>query len=278
MSTDTAAPTRTASSNAQVIAAIKAHHRELAGQLHRLTEELTAAARSGAWERERNGLVAWYRSELLPHAAAEEKALYNRGAELDGTRLLVRAMIDEHHAIIATVDALDRASDTIGVVAVAGAASLLFDVHLTKENDLLLPALDATGVDLAAALEGMHELLGGHADEHGHDDGGCGCGCGHEQGSAPQTLSIGHRPPPAPAFEPAAEGELDVRLLPHGARHDIIFGKLNALAVDEALVIVNDHDPKPLRYQTEALWPGCFEWSYLAAGPQVWRVAITRVD
>ena len=259
MSTDTAAPAR----NAEVISAIKAHHGELAGQLHRLTEELAAAARSGAWERERNGLAAWYRTELLPHAAAEEKALYSRGTDLDNARLLVRAMIDEHHAIIAAVDALERASDTVGVVGIAGAASLLFDVHLAKENDLLLPALDTAGVDLAAALEGMRELLGRH---------------GHDHSAAPQTLTIGHKPPEPPVFEPAGEGELDVRLLPHGARHDIIFGKLNELAVDEALVIVNDHDPKPLRYQTEALWPGCFEWSYLAAGPSVWRVAITRVD
>lgn len=269
MSTDTAAAPA-AEGNAEVIAAIKAHHRELAGTLHRLTEELTAAARSGTWERERKELVGWFRTELIPHAKAEEGALYLRGSELDSARLLVRGMIDEHHAIIATVDALERASDTVGAAGIAGAASVLFDVHLTKENDLLLPALDAAGVDLSAALAGMHEILGeagGH--DHGHD---------HGHSEAPQTLTIGRKPPEPPVFEPAGEGELDVRLIPHGARHDIIFGKLHELAVDEALVIVNDHDPKPLRYQTEALWPGCFEWSYLTAGPTLWRVEITRVD
>lgn len=70
--------------------------------------------------------------------------------------------------------------------------------------------------------------------------------------------------------------ELDVRTLPHGARHEIIFGKLDLLKPSESLVIVNDHDPKPLRYQASAMWPDRFDWTYLEAGPATWRVAITR--
>jgi len=64
-------------------------------------------------------------------------------------------------------------------------------------------------------------------------------------------------------------------LLPHGARHEIIFTKLDQLRPGESLVIMNDHDPKPLRYQTEAMWPDRFTWSYLQSGPELWRVAIT---
>lgn len=71
--------------------------------------------------------------------------------------------------------------------------------------------------------------------------------------------------------------DLDVRTLPHGARHNIIFGKLGELDEGEKLVIVNDHDPLPLRYQSESLWPGRYDWSYLEEGPAVWRVAISRV-
>lgn len=71
--------------------------------------------------------------------------------------------------------------------------------------------------------------------------------------------------------------ELDVRTLPHGrGRHDAIFGRLNTLNPGGQLVIVNDHDPKPLRYQIDVVWPEVFDWEYLEAGPQVWRVAITR--
>lgn len=74
----------------------------------------------------------------------------------------------------------------------------------------------------------------------------------------------------------AAPDELDVRALPHGGRHEVIFRRLNQLQPGEAFVILNDHDPKPLRYQTEALWPERFIWNYLETGPALWRVAITR--
>jgi uncharacterized protein (DUF2249 family) len=113
----------------------------------------------------------------------------------------------------------------------------------------------------------MHEVLG---QSHAHQaDQGCGCGCEH--GDGPALLQI--LPEPG-----ARDGDLDVRALPHGQRHEIIFTRLNALAVGESLVIVNDHDPKPLRYQTAAMWPDRFAWSYLESGPRVWRVAINRAS
>lgn len=80
----------------------------------------------------------------------------------------------------------------------------------------------------------------------------------------------------APSPTDAQSVEIDVRTLPHGQRHEIIFAGLQHLEPGKSLVIVNDHDPRPLRYQTDSLWPGKFSWSYLEAGPVVWRVAITR--
>ena len=41
-------------------------------------------------------------------------------------------------------------------------------------------------------------------------------------------------------------------------------------------MLVNDHDPKPLRYQFEAEHAGQFTWDYLGAGPDVGRVRIGR--
>ena len=101
-----------------------------------------------------------------------------------------------------------------------------------------------------------------------------------------ETYQISPTPPtdgpadesaPAPSAAPGPN-DLDVRSLPHGGRHEIIFARLDQLAPGGSFVIANDHDPKPLRYQTEALWPGRFTWSYLAAGPLLWRVEITRAD
>ena len=39
---------------------------------------------------------------------------------------------------------------------------------------------------------------------------------------------------------------------------------------------MNDHDPKPLRYQFEAELPGTFTWEYLEEGPEAWRVRIGK--
>jgi uncharacterized protein (DUF2249 family) len=76
--------------------------------------------------------------------------------------------------------------------------------------------------------------------------------------------------------ESSDEPELDVRSLAHGQRHESIFATYAALAPGTGFVLVNDHDPKPLRYQFEAEHAGEFSWDYLEAGPQVWRVRIGR--
>jgi uncharacterized protein (DUF2249 family) len=74
-----------------------------------------------------------------------------------------------------------------------------------------------------------------------------------------------------------AEPELDVRRFPHGQRHDVIFTTFDALAEGGGFVLVNDHDPKPLRYQFEAQHAGNYSWDYVEAGPDVWRVRIGRL-
>jgi uncharacterized protein (DUF2249 family) len=76
---------------------------------------------------------------------------------------------------------------------------------------------------------------------------------------------------------PTAEAVLDVRELAPRDRHATIFARLAALAGDERLQIVNDHDPKPLWYQLQAEQPGRFEWHYLESGPERWRAQITRL-
>ena len=69
---------------------------------------------------------------------------------------------------------------------------------------------------------------------------------------------------------------LDVRDLAPAQRHESIFAEYHALAPGAGFILVNDHDPKPLRYQFEAEHPGEFTWDTLQAGPQVWRVRIGR--
>lgn len=61
-----------------------------------------------------------------------------------------------------------------------------------------------------------------------------------------------------------------------GARSARSIRKKPRSSVGDAVILVNDHDPKPLYYQFEAEKPGRFGWEYVEAGPEVWRVRITR--
>ncbi len=70
---------------------------------------------------------------------------------------------------------------------------------------------------------------------------------------------------------------LDVRVIPPRERHPLIFTRLDALSLGEALVLVNDHDPKPLRYQLMAERPEQFAWEPQEEGPEEWKIRISRV-
>lgn len=74
----------------------------------------------------------------------------------------------------------------------------------------------------------------------------------------------------------SAPRELDVRPLAPAQRHETIFAEFHALAPGTSYVLVNDHDPKPLRYQFEAEHAGEFTWDAIESGPEVWRVNIGR--
>ncbi|OIQ92264.1 hypothetical protein GALL_257800 [mine drainage metagenome] len=69
---------------------------------------------------------------------------------------------------------------------------------------------------------------------------------------------------------------VDVREIAPRERHPLIFGAFGQLAPGEALMLINDHDPKPLYYQFQAESNGKFTWDYLENGPDVWRVRIGR--
>lgn len=71
---------------------------------------------------------------------------------------------------------------------------------------------------------------------------------------------------------------VDVREIPPRERHPLIFGSFEQLASGEALMLINDHDPKPLFYQFQAESGGKFTWDYLETGPEVWRVRIGKVQ
>lgn len=70
--------------------------------------------------------------------------------------------------------------------------------------------------------------------------------------------------------------ELDVRTIAPREKHPSIFRTFESLSPGDSLVIVNDHDPRPLRYQFAAEHPNSFTWTYEEEGPEVWQVRIDR--
>jgi uncharacterized protein (DUF2249 family) len=71
---------------------------------------------------------------------------------------------------------------------------------------------------------------------------------------------------------------VDVREVRPAERHPMIFQAYEALQPGEGLVLINDHDPKPLFYQFKFEREGQFTWDYLEEGPQVWRVRIGKPE
>ncbi len=69
---------------------------------------------------------------------------------------------------------------------------------------------------------------------------------------------------------------IDVRQTIPRERHPLIFNGFEALRPGQSLQLINDHDPRPLRSQFEALAQGQFSWTYLESGPEVWRVEIGK--
>ena len=260
--------------DARAAEAVEQHHAQMAGELALRVEALVSAASARDELRaaaEREALVGWTTRELVPHALAEEKAMYPAAQAMPEGRLLVDGMLAEHQVIVGLVEQLTGATDPVRAAAHATALKVAFDSHLAKENELVLPLLvTAPDVSVAELLGGMHELLGhadheahehheGHAAEAGRSEGGCGghtCSCGEVDG---------------PGYP-----ELDARAVPHAIRHATIFGALDAVAPGGGLVLVAPHDPLPLLAQIEQRSPGAFDVSYIERGPDAWRLQLVR--
>ncbi len=80
---------------------------------------------------------------------------------------------------------------------------------------------------------------------------------------------------PSSASTDAAD-VFDVRTIPCRIKHGQIVQRWLDLPVGHHFVLVNDHDPIPLRYQFEAEFRDAFSWEYVVRGPDEFRVRITK--
>lgn len=71
---------------------------------------------------------------------------------------------------------------------------------------------------------------------------------------------------------------IDIRQFSSAVKHRTIFGVWDALQIGTSMLIINDHDPKPLYYQLAAEYPGQFAWVYGEEGPTEWQVEIHKTE
>ncbi|MBU2008631.1 MAG: DUF2249 domain-containing protein [Chloroflexi bacterium] len=70
---------------------------------------------------------------------------------------------------------------------------------------------------------------------------------------------------------------LDVRSMPPWERRPKILEIFESLAPGDSLLLVNDHDPRPLSYQLMMEHSGRFQWNSQEKGPQHWEAIIKKV-
>jgi uncharacterized protein (DUF2249 family) len=70
---------------------------------------------------------------------------------------------------------------------------------------------------------------------------------------------------------------MDVRPIPCSIKHGLILKTWFELPVGDHFILLNDHDPVPLRYQFQAEFGAAFTWEYLEKGPADFRVKISKV-
>ncbi len=316
--------------------AMLAHHAVLADGVARRSDALrTAVERQDHHGAAVAELVAYLAKEVLPHAMAEERTLYQAAAAKVDLADTVAGMVNEHRKLVSLAERLATADDASAAAAEAEAIVALFAAHVAKENDLVLPSLAADkAVNLAELLVQMHRLTEAAQDEtlvatdlttsdsQGTSDsqatlvrlvlgaagqladagrGDAACRLAAEAWVAVRVarpdlavrVTAGlHRLVRSVTAKPVSlsagstrsgtsvavgdDAVLDVRPLAPAQRHEKIFATYGVLGPGTAFVLVNDHDPKPLRYQFEAEHHGEFIWDVLEAGPTVWRVRIGR--
>lgn len=237
----------------QVSDAIRSHHRQFVNQYADQVIALSEG-KSKDWR----GLVKFLREDLLPHAQGEEQHLY---PILDP---IIRehgrptaTMTVDHEFITYQIGLMETAAEELGgptpvdraerearLRLLAVQLGAVLRLHIEKEEKVYLPLMEQhlPEAEQERVLHGMHEACEGRAAAAAAD---------------PKTT-------------------VDVRPLPPARRHQLIFSTFEALAPGEAFVLVNDHDPRPLRYQFQYEHDGHYSWNYLEEGPEVWRVRIGK--
>lgn len=139
---------------------MRAHHRALTEQF---AELVSAVAESAAAGRPAGGaarLAAFLTEHVLPHAVAEEQTIYRAAADHPELAETIIAMTAEHAALSAAARGLAAMTDDTTAAARAAQLGAVFEAHVARENDVVLPALLADpSADLTELMAQMHHHM-----------------------------------------------------------------------------------------------------------------------
>ncbi|MGH3321749.1 MAG: hemerythrin domain-containing protein [Streptosporangiaceae bacterium] len=137
--------------------AILDHHASLRRDLdERVAALRTAVDTSAPHDRDAAALATFLAESVLPHAAAEEQALYATAARDTATRLLVDAMTVEHRALTDQVHALGGARTAHDAFATAEAIRAVFTLHVDRRPHTFPPAFEGMRRTPAGNRRGDH--------------------------------------------------------------------------------------------------------------------------
>jgi len=71
---------------------------------------------------------------------------------------------------------------------------------------------------------------------------------------------------------------LDARQIPDSQKKDYFFTAFDELRENEELILINSHDPAPLKILFSRQRPGLFKWTYLEEGPEKWEISIRKIQ
>jgi len=230
-----------------------AHHRELTTLLRKRVAALRSVIIGGQpFAGEHASVRDFLTVEVIPHARAEEDVVYDVSASLPDMAALVEGMTMEHEALVSLATQFADADNGALSISAATAFSALFDVHVRKENELLLPALASRGIEAPALLAGMKSAFDAY------------------RRSALATT-------PGDDTSASAERVVDTRLAATESCAQLTNKTIDALAFGESFLLVADHDPVALRYMLDAERPGATSWQPLEDGPARWQVRVRNV-
>lgn|SRR5690606_18086508 len=96
-----------------------------------------------------------------------------------------------------------------------------------------------------------------------------------EKGPQWWNIKLSRRVPRIPS-EREDEIILNIPSIEPREKHDTIFKVFESRASGGSFIIHNDHDPKPVYYQLQAMHGDSFDWEYLQEGPQWFDIRVSK--